>query len=231
MLREDLKKELNDERTMVTLQLRQLDILPGQRIVLKDVSWPEFEAILEELGEHRVSRLTYYQGILEIAMPLPEHEKAKAIIGDLLKILLDELDMNWEPYGSTTFKRQDMAASIEPDDCFYIKNYTRMIGKERIDLTIDPPPDLAIEVDLTSKTQLSVYEVLEVPEIWRYENRKLQINILQEGKYIEVPTSPTFSSIPVIEGMTQYLEMSRIKGTSTALRALRKWVREFIDIL
>ena len=83
---------------------------------------------------------------------MPEHEKAKVIIGDLLKILLDELEIDWEPFGSTTFKRQDMMAGIEPDDCFYIQNAARMIGRESLDLTVDPPPDLAIEIDVTSKT-------------------------------------------------------------------------------
>lgn len=213
---------------MVTLQLRQIDILPGQRILLKEISWQEFEEILIELGEHRSSRLAYYQGILEIKMPLPEHEKAKVIIGDLLKILLDELEMNWEPYRSTTFKKEEMKAGIEPDDCFYIKNYAQMIGKERIDLTVDPPPDLAIEVDVTSRTQLSVYQALGVPEIWRYENRKLQIYLLSNGQYIESLISPTFSQIPVIDGLTQHLEMSRIDGTSVTLRAFRKWVRNFV---
>lgn len=213
---------------MVTLQLRQIDISPGQRITLKDISWQEFEDILAELGEDCASRLAYDQGILEIRMPLSEHEKAKVIIGDLLKILLDELEMNWEPYGSTTFKKEEMKVGIEPDDSFYIKNYNRTSGKERIDLTVAPPPDLAIEVDVTSKTQLSVYEGLGVPEIWRYENRKLQINVLSNGKYIEVSESPTFPKIPIIEGITQHLEMSRIDGTSNALRAFRKWIRNYL---
>ncbi len=106
-------------------------------------------------------------------MPLPEYEKAKVIIGDLAKALLDECDRNWEPLSSTTFKREDIAAVIEPDDCFYIQNYTQMIGKTRIDLTIDPPPDLVIEIDVTSKAQLSAYQALGVPEIWRYENGKI----------------------------------------------------------
>ena len=121
---------------VVQLQLRQLDVPPGHRVLLHDVSWQEFEAILEELGEKRG------------------------------------------------------------------------------------------EVDVTSKTQLSAYEALGVPEIWRYQNRKLQIYVLREGKYVESQTSPTFPNLPVIEGLSQFLEMSRTVGTSSALRAFRKWVRE-----
>jgi len=211
---------------VVQLQLRQLDVPPGHRVLLHDVSWQEFEAILEELGEKRGTRLAYSKGTLEIVAPLPEHEKPKVVIGDLLKALLDELDRNWESFGSTTFKREDMEAGIEPDDCFYIQNHAQMIGKDRLDLSVDPPPDLAIEVDVTSKTQLSAYEALGVPEIWRYQNRKLQIYVLREEKYVESQTSPTFPNLPVIEGLSQFLEMSRTVGTSSALRAFRKWVRE-----
>ena len=211
---------------MVTLQLRQIRVPPGQRVLLEDISWQEFEAILNELGEHRGNRVAYSQRTLEIMAPLPEHERAKVIIGDLLKALLDELDLNWESLGSTTFKREDMNAGIEPDDCFYIQNHRLMIGRDRIDLTVDPPPDLAIEIDVTSKTQISAYEALKVPEIWRYENGNLEINLLQAQEYVKSQTSPTFPTFPVIEGISQFVEISRTKGTSPALRAFRKWVRE-----
>jgi Uma2 family endonuclease len=210
---------------MVTLQLKQLSIPPGQRILLHNISWPEFEAILTELGDHRATRLAYSNGTLEIRMPLPEHERVKVIISDLLKALLDELDMNWESYGSSTFKRREMNYGIEPDDCFYIQNHARMIGRTRIDLAIDLPPDLALEVDVTSRTQVSAYEALGVPEIWRYENGTLQINVLQDGIYVESPTSPIFPDFPVVEGFSEFIEMSRTTGTSPTLRAFRKWVR------
>ncbi|ARV60511.1 hypothetical protein BZZ01_19420 [Nostocales cyanobacterium HT-58-2] len=214
---------------MVTVQLKQIRVPPGQRVLLEDISWQEFEAILNELGEHRSSRVAYSQGTLEIMVPLPEHERAKVIIGDLVKILLDELDLNWESFGSTTFKREEMTAGIEPDDCFYIQNYRLMIGKDRINLTIDPPPDLAIEIDVTSKTKISAYQALRVPEIWRYENGNLEINLLQGEQYVKSQTSLTFPHFPVIEGITRFVEMSRTTGTTPALREFRKWVRELMS--
>ncbi|CAD5934707.1 hypothetical protein NO976_01758 [Planktothrix agardhii] len=214
---------------MVTLQFKQLSVPPGQRVLFLDVSWQDFEAILAELGEHRGARVAYFQGILEIRMPLPEHEFNKEIIGDMVKILLEELEMERECFGSTTFKRQGMAAGIEPDNCFYIQNYQAMIGKKRLDLTVDPPPDLAIEVDVTSKTQLSAYQALGVTELWRYENDQLQIYVLRNGEYIKSQISPIFANFPVIEVISQFVEMSWIKGTSVALRAFRKWVRERIE--
>ena len=158
-------------------------------------------------------------------MPLPEHEKAKTIIGYLVNILFEELEIDFEPFGSTTFKRKSMLQGIEPDECFYIQNYARMIGKKRIDLSIDPPPDLVIEVDLTSKTQLDAYEALGVPEIWRYENNQLQINVLENGKYVASKISPTFPNLPIIEAISEYCEQSQTVGTSQTLRLFRKWVR------
>jgi Uma2 family endonuclease len=211
---------------MLTLQLRQIDVPQGQRVLLHDINWQEFEAVIEELGENRASRIAYYEGTLEIRMPLPEHEKAKSIIGHLLVALLDEMGMEWESLGSTTFKKQNMSAGIEPDDCFYIKNYAAMIGKDRIDLSVDPPPDLAIEIDLTSDTQVSAYEALGVPEIWRYKNRRLQVNIWQGGKYVESQISASLPDFPAIDGISQFVEMSREIGMSAALRAFRQWLRE-----
>ncbi|WP_392480212.1 Uma2 family endonuclease [Nostoc sp. C110] len=214
---------------MVTLQLKQIRVPAGQRIILEDVSWQVFEAILNELGEHRGSRLAYSQGTLEIMAPLPEHERAKVIIGDLVKALLDELNLNWESLGSTTFKRKDISVGIEPDDCFYIQNYQLMIGKDKIDLTVDPPPDLAIEIDVTSKTQISAYQALKVPEIWRYESKNLEINLLQGEQYIKSLTSAIFPGFPVNEIIPRFVEMARTTGTSSALRSFRQWLREQIQ--
>lgn len=211
---------------VVTLQLSQIDLQPGQCLTLQQITWTEFEAILDELGEHRAARLAYYQGVLEIRMPTPEHEVDKELIGDMVKILLDELQLDWEPYGSTTFKRLEMAAGVEPDTCFYIQNARKMIGKRRINLSVDPPPDLAIEIDVTSKTQLSSYMALGVPELWCYGNGKLQVFVLNQGEYVQVETSLIFANLPVIEGILQFLQLSLTQGSSTARRAFRQWVRE-----
>lgn len=211
---------------MVTLHVRQIRVPPGQTVLIDDVSWEEFEAILEELGDHRGTRLAYNKGTLEIMAPLPEHEKAKVVISDLIKILLDEYDMSWESLGSTTFRREDMAAGIEPDDCFYIQHHAVMIGRDRVDLTIDPPPDLAIEIAITSQTQLRAYETLRVPEIWRYHNRTLHIYVWRDEQYVISPHSPTFPKIPILEGIMRFVEMSRTTGTTPALRAFRQWVQE-----
>ena len=214
---------------MVMLQLRQLVVQPGQRIQLQDVNWNEFEAILDELGDKRACRIAYSDGILEIRMPLPKHEKAKVLLGDMVKILLEELDLDNECFGSSTFKRQDMAKGIEPDDCFYIENSAQMIGKDRLDLTVDPPPDLAIEVDVTSKTGLDAYQALGVPELWRLENGQLRISLLQNGQYQDASSSPHFPNFPIVDSISQFLARSQTEGRSQTLKAFRQWVREFAN--
>lgn len=213
---------------MVMLQLRQLVVQPGQRIQLQDVNWNEFEAILDELGDKRACRIAYSDEVLEIRMPLPEHEVDKELIGDMVKILLEELDIDNECFGSTTFKRQDVAKGIEPDQCFYIRNHAVMIGKRRVDLTIDPPPDLAIEVDVTSKTGLDAYRVLGVPELWRFEDGQLQISLLQNGQYQDANSSPHFPNFSIIDGISQFLDRSQTEGRSPTLKAFRQWVRDQI---
>lgn len=95
-----------------------------------------------------------------------------------------------------------MAKGIEPDQCFYIENYAVMIGKQRIDLTVDPPPDLAIEVDVTSKTGLDAYQALDVPELWPVEDGRLRISVLQDGQYQDVNASPHFPQFSIIDGIS-----------------------------
>jgi Uma2 family endonuclease len=213
---------------MVTLQLRQLVVQPGHRIQLQDVNWNEFEAILDELGDKRACHIAYSDGTLEIRIPLPEHEVDKELIGDMVKILLEELDIDNECFGSTTFKRQDVAKGIEPDQCFYIENYAVMIGKRRLDLTVDPPPDLAIEVDVTSKTGLDAYRSLGVPELWRFEDGQLKISLLQNGQYQDASSSPHFANFPIINSVSQFLDRAQTEGRSQTLKAFRQWVRELI---
>jgi Uma2 family endonuclease len=153
------------------LELRRLEVPPGQKLLLRDVTWQEFESILNELGDHRSTRIAYEDGTLEMMMPLPEHEDDKEIVGDLIKALLEELDIEFRSLGSTTFKKFQ-AQGLEPDQCFYIQNERIIRGKKRIDLSVDPPPDLAIEIDVTSRTHPSIYAALGVPELWRFEQGK-----------------------------------------------------------
>lgn len=102
--------------------------------------------------------------------------------------MLEELNIEFDPLGSTTFKREDIDAGVEPDECFYIQNEAVTRSLERIDVNINPPPDLAIEIDVTSDSQIkkNSYQVLGVPELWIYDGRKLEINVLQNRTQLSV---------------------------------------------
>ncbi len=207
------------------LRISQIETLAGQSTVLHDIDWKQFESILQDLGEKRRSRIAYLNGVLEIALSLPEGEKIKVLIRDFVQVLMDEMEIDFEGFGSTTFKRIDKLAGLEPDDCFYIQNNVAMRGIRKLDMTIDPPPDLAIEVDVTSKTKFDVYRVLGVPELWLYD-QILKIYILRDGDYVESQLSPIFGNIPIHDVIPQFLEISLSQGRSAAMKEFRVWMQE-----
>ncbi|RCJ19152.1 hypothetical protein A6S26_27255 [Nostoc sp. ATCC 43529] len=207
------------------LELNQLIVPVGHQLLIKDISWPVYKNILAELGENRSSRISYSQGVLEIMAPLPEHEVGKKIIGNLVEILLEELDIEFWSLGSTTFDQEKMDAGVEPDDCFYIENEAAVRGKDRIDLTVDPPPDLAIEIDITSRTHFNNYQLLGVSELWRWNGKQLEINILINGKYIKSNHSRIFPSLPIVQVIPEYLNRSKTDGRNAAMKAFRSWLR------
>ena len=207
------------------LKLQQIIVKPGQQMLLQDISWQQLENILEEMGEKRAARISYSHGWLEIMVPLPEHEKDKELIGDLVKILLEILQIDFEPFGSTTLKNERSRQAVEPDTSFYIQNQAAIIGKNRIDLNIDPPPDLAIEIDITSRTRFENYEILGVPELWRHTQQGLEIFLLKEGKYIKSESSPNFLDIPIVELVNEYVQQCLTIGRSQAMRNFRDWVK------
>ncbi len=211
------------------LKLKQINVPSGQRVLITDLSWQEFEAVLEDLEEKRSSRIAYDRGTLEIMTPLPEHEINKIFISNFIEILLEELDLEFCPLGSTTFKNKLMNLGIEPDNCFYIQNEAAIRGKERLDLTVDPPPDLALEIDVTSRTHPHIYQALGVPELWLFENDKLQINVLQDGQYIESEFSQNFPQFPLKEVIPQYLNRCKTEGRNKTMKAFRAWVKQQIS--
>ncbi|NJN20242.1 MAG: Uma2 family endonuclease [Leptolyngbya sp. RL_3_1] len=211
---------------MVTLQLHQLDVPPGRTLLLRDVSWSEFEAILKELGETRGKRVAYDQGWLEIMVPLPEHEYFKETIGDAVKDISEELNVDYESYGSTTWRKQSKQAGLEPDNCFYFQNEAQIRGKLSFDLNQDPPPDLALEIDVTSKSlnRFPIYARLGVPELWCYDHGELSIYRLEQDAYVQVEESWIFPSLD-IRALPQLIEANRAQGRLALRRAVREWVK------
>ncbi|MEH2311694.1 MAG: Uma2 family endonuclease [Nostoc sp.] len=200
----------------VVKPVSKMRLAPGSTVNVQDISWEEFESILQELGEKRSLRVAYSKSTLEIMVPLPEHEKSKDLISDIVKILLKIAGKSYEPFGSTTFKRENIAG-VEPDACFYIQNYQRMIGRRKLEPN-DPPPDLAIETDVTSKTTLDAYVAIAVPELWIYDSKKLRIYLLRDGHYIESDHSPNFPNIPLTQIIAATVERAWQVGTVQALK-------------
>ena len=181
------------------IDLNQVVLPPGSSILLQDINWQKFEEILSALGELRSSQVAYDQGTLEIMVPLPEHKYFKVAIGDLVGDLADELDIEYESFGSSTWKREEIRKGVEPDDCFYFQSFEAIRGRVDIDLNQHPPPDLMLEIDITSKSldRMPIYARLGVPEVWRYNKGQLKIYLLSEGRYIEAESSLAFSEFPV----------------------------------
>jgi Uma2 family endonuclease len=166
------------------------------RVILQNVSWDTYERLLKDLENSSSPRLAFDQGVLEIMSPHLEHERTNQTLATIVEIVLDELGVDFENAGSTTFKRETLKRGFEPDSCFYIQNVDRIQNKKKIDMEIDPPPDLLIEVDLTSDSldKFPLYAALGVPEVWRYKD-SLEIWLLKEGRYARHQSS---AAVPIL---------------------------------
>ncbi|TAF57489.1 MAG: Uma2 family endonuclease [Oscillatoriales cyanobacterium] len=185
--------------------------LAGSHLVLHDISWETYEHLLEVFAERSTPRMTYYQGTLELMVPLPEHERYSWTLGRLIVALSEEIGIEIIGLKSSTWRSEPKKAGNEADECFYIQNEALMRGKLTIDLKNDPPPDLAVEMDLTSSSinKMAVYAELKVPEVW----------IWKKGE-----TSLAFASFPVKE-LAQFMNLDSEKGENARIRELREWVR------
>ncbi|HEY9597824.1 MAG TPA: Uma2 family endonuclease [Cyanophyceae cyanobacterium] len=197
-----------------------------QRTVLYNISWQTFETLLEETGEDRGSRFAYDCGTLEIMTPLFEHENPKSNFGNFIIALAEELEIEIRSAGSTTLKRKLVNRGIEPDNCYYIQSESIIRGKQKLDLETDPPPDLAIEIDITSSSvnKFRIYSGLGVSELWRYNGRDLKFYQLVEGEYVECEFSIAFPLVSVTD-MSRFIKQSKTTGEIALLKSFRAWVK------
>lgn len=200
-----------------------------QRTVLHNVSWETFEALLKDTGEDRGSRFAYDCGTLEIMTPLFEHENPKIQFDRFILFLAVELNLEIISAGSTTLKRKLAKRGIEPDACYYIQNESAIRGKETLDLETDPPPDLALEIDITSSSvnKFNIYSALGITELWRYDGQDLKFYQLVEEQYIECQFSIAFPIVSV-QDMSRFIQQSKSMGEIPLLKSFRTWVQEKI---
>ncbi len=201
---------------------------PENRVILKGVSWSTFKALLADVGDDRAWRIAYEGGVLEIRMPLEEHEEPKRLIESFVEAIVDELEIELRSLGSLTLEREDLTRAVEPDSCFYIQNESLVRGRN-INLPNDPPPDLAIESDYTNSSvnKDSIYAALGVPELWRYRRQSLQVYQLVDGQYEMCDRSLAFPFLPVAE-IPSFIEQSRTIGQRATVRLFRQRIREIL---
>jgi Uma2 family endonuclease len=201
---------------------------PEPIIQLSGISWQTYQTLLGELSERRL-RLTYNRGILEIMAPSPEHEIYKKLASRFVETIAEELRMSIYPLGSTTLSRPNLSCGVEPDECFYIQNQSAVKGKKKIDLTQDPPPDLAIEIDTngSAKSRLEVFAAIGIPEVWRYDGIFLTIYHLKNKTYIPSNQSLAFPTL-YIDKVDQFLLQAGVVDYLELVNGFRRWVKSQI---
>jgi Uma2 family endonuclease len=200
---------------------------PENRVLLRNVSWATFEALVAET-DHRGSRFAYDRGSLEIMSPSRKHERLKKRIGRIVELMSEELGIPISSEGSLTLKREMRRRGVEPDECYYVANEALVREKEEIDLALDPPPDLAIEVQITQSAldKLQIYSAIGVPEVWLYDGRTLRAYHLQpDGSYLEAGRSSSFPFLP-LRDVADFLRRYTSTDETAWVREVRGWARK-----
>jgi Uma2 family endonuclease len=194
-------------------------------VFLTDIRWETYEALVEDVNEQHV-RITYDEGRMVIMSPLPIHEKLKKVMGMLIEAAAMTLNVPMSTLGSTTWKRKDIRKGLEADECYYIQNEARVRALMEFDLTRDPPPDLAVEVDVTHNPldRPSIYAQLRVNEIWRHDGEHLQFLLLApDGKYAAAAVSQAFPMLtPVV--IEAHLALIGTVSDTEIPRRFREWL-------
>ena len=215
---------------MSTLTTSYLDIverLPaGALLRLQNVGWDEYEHLLSRMDTLPGRRVSYDRGRLVIMSPSLEHEEYKDTIYTLIRFLADELSVTMETRGQATFKSKLLKKGAEPDACFYVQNASRIIGRRKIDLGTDPPPDVVVEIDTTNESldKFHIYAALGVPEIWRYDGERAHFYQLVGAEYQAMENSLAFPSLAAAD-LARSVELSKTEGQTAALKAFRAELR------
>lgn len=207
--------------------LSAMEHLPGgATLVMSQVSWDDYECLLEALAERPHFRVSYDRGTLEIMSPRHEHGAYEQLISDLVLIACETLHLKLEKCGNTTWKRRLLARGVEADGSYYIQNDRQAIRDLKADVESLPSPDLVVEIDVTnsSRKKFGIYAALAVPEMWLYDGQTCRLYQLDEGRYMEVAVSP---SIPGLSGkmLTDALELSKTEGQDAARARFRRRFR------
>lgn len=201
-------------------------IVADDCVVLSCVSWETYERLLADDEERRIPRMTYDQGVLELVTPSKPHEVDAATITRFVDIVAAVLGIPIQSTGSTTFRRQDLERGFEPDASFYVQNETRVRNRREADLTVDPPPDVVLEMEMSRSAldKLPLFASMGIPEVWRCDGQRVTILILEEDRYRESSTS---LAVPVLTSdvLTRFLAESRMALSPDWFQAVSDWAR------
>jgi Uma2 family endonuclease len=215
---------------MATISEPRVKSIEGERrFVIYNLGWQGYQTLLKLFGDDG-PRMNYDRGNVELMSPHIIHERIKKLMGRMVEAVTEELDIPCVAAGSTTFNSEILDRGLEADDCFFLANAGRIRGMESVDMTIDPPPDLAIEIEITTSLidKLGIYAALGVPEIWKHDGEVLTVLLLQpDGTYAPSETSASFPFLPMGEIARFLREYEPINDTRWG-RAFRAWVRDEI---
>ena len=199
---------------------------PETRIVIPNIGWDIFEALAD--SNCAGTRFTYDRGVLEIMSPSIEHEWFHYLLGRMIETMTEVLNIPLRGAGSTTLKLQLRQRGLEPDECYYVEHKAQMRGKREVDLTVDPPPDLVIEVDIShsSINKFAIYADVGVPELWLYDGESLRVHRLQDnGEYLQQDSSVAFPFLDLRE-LERFLGRFEDLSETVWIRSFRDWVKE-----
>ncbi|MBI4583005.1 MAG: Uma2 family endonuclease [Planctomycetes bacterium] len=200
----------------------------GGYVLLENISWETYEALLGDLGEHPGKRIFYDHGLLEIMTLSPEHEWIKRLIGRFIELLTLELNIDIRSVGSTTWKRKILKRGFEPDECYYIANEEVVRGKGKIDIDKDPVPDLVVECDISrsSLNREGIYSAFGISEVWRFDGKKVHFfELMENGSYVKTDTSAAFPFLTSVD-LNRFLDMRIAMSETRLMQAFQKWVRQ-----
>ena len=199
-----------------TITPHKIDLPPGTRLHFPG-TLADYEYLLEQFCDRSTIRMRFRDDNILLMNPLPEHNNQVDILSDLIKALLRHQQRDWHSFTPLTLKLEGRSG-LEPDACFYIENYQQILGKQKLDLSVDPPPDLAIEIDVTSFTRIEDYIFLAIPEVWIYRQEELNIYQFKNNNYTATDTSQVFPDFPIKQTIPQYITRAWSIGSGKALR-------------
>jgi Uma2 family endonuclease len=207
-----------------TLQSRS--IAPAERIVLRGLSWDQYVTISDALPDGSALRTAFDGENFELMTTSFGHERYKKLIGRLIETLTLELGIEICSGGQTTFRREDLERGLEPDQCYWIAHFDAMAGKDQWSPDVDPPPDLALEIDVMSSSvdREGIYASLGVPELWRFDGRKLRAFQLKRKRYQPVDFSRAFPFLRVTDVLPFITENET--GETAMIRSFVNWIHE-----